>query len=412
LPDWDDDSDYSHYPTLDELLSGKSFYGPVDPNDTKKTYIVSVEINQYFSSEKKKKGGDRPFYQITTGLGETKKGMNQIEDGVMKGYRQEDAEIFGGYLRVVSHNKNEWVVILVKHKGNGRTNAKLMANKGKSTPVLMHINFHDKDKSVEDMIKYESERHTTDAGQRSSENEAAAFASGLAAKRDEMSDAFDFMKLHGLNYIKEGANTMALYGVEGHEHFIPLKSLTGLKNGKGNGIFKEYGDKHVEHGIDSIKNALEITKEHKEEGFVLNTSSIQSFAYSYIFTKYGKTETSKPLLTIDEMDKFWIAKFKQDYISKEDVFWHDIGATKLKVNDFSKTGDIKSIPYIVMEKIIGDLNKYYKQIKINKAKAEGKPLTKEPNGFGVNSYVIKKILSDINSKHLSDAIKNIVASGE
>jgi len=406
LPDWDDDTNYLKFPNLDDFLSHKSFYGEIDPFDTTQTYVIRVNIEDFFSSEKSKGGGDRPFSQLTIGIKKAIQNLNNIEEDNVKGYKSEDADILGGFFRIVSHDGNRAKVVLVKHKGNSRTNMKLMVHKGESTEVLMKVSFHDKDADLEEMLRHESERHTTDAGDKTSENEAAAFASGLKAKRNKSIECFEFMKLNKLNYIKEETNIMELNGVDGHETFIPLKSLSGIKEGKGNGIFKTYEKKNVEFAIKSIQTCLEITKEQKEandkhKAWVLNSTTMDCFAYSYsIWTKYGPkiSDGSSPYFSVTEFDELLKQFFMKDYKNKKDSDYFGGSETLIKVNDFCKSGNVKNIPYISQSRgnLIFWINAAYKKKQGN------------VNNIGVANDAIEKIFKDIGDKVLVKDIKSIL----
>ena len=394
------------YPDLNEFLSHNSFYGEIDPFDTTKTYVIRVNIKDFYSSEKSKGGGDRPLSQLTIGIKKSIDSLNSIEEDNIKGYKSEDADIFGGFFRIVSHGGNRAKVVLVKHKGNSRTNMKLMVHKGESTEVLMAVTFHDKDDDLEEMLRKESERHTTDAQQRNSENEAAAFASGLKAKRNKSVECFEFMKINKLNYIKEETNIMELNGVDGHETFIPLKSLSGIKEGKGNGIFKTYETKNVEFAIKSIQTCLKITNEKKDaentnKAWVLNSTTMDCFAYSYsIWTKYGpkSSDGMNPYFTVKEFNELLKQFFMKDYVNKIDSDYFGGSKTLIKVNDFCKSGNLKNIPYISQSKgnLLFWINAAYKKKQGN------------VNDIGVDSAAMKKIFKDIGDKVLIKDIKSML----
>ena len=408
LPDWNDDTNYSKHPSLNELLSHKSHHGKIDPFNSEEFYFVRVPIDTYFSSEKSKGGGDRPLSQVTIkGIPTAKKNLDSPELDYEKGYNSEDADTFGGFFRIVEYSDTEVTVVLVKHKGNGRTNMKLMAHRGESTDVMMKVSFHNKDATLEEMIEYESERHTTDAGDRVSENEAAAFASGLKAKHKKAVNCYDFMKEKGFNYIKEDMNIMKLNNIEGHENFIPLKSLSGIKEGSGNGIFKTYGDDNVNFAVDSIKVCLEISNEQKEaesknKSWLFNATVMDSWAYLYkIWTKIGPkgpvTDTTNPYFTVVEFDRFLKERFLYDYDAKRKSDYFGRNATPIRVNDFSKTSNVKNIPYLVHRKLLHWINEAYMS-KNNLSQ-----------GIGVNSPAIKQIFKDIgNDDSLKKELRGIL----
>ena len=68
--------------------------------------------------------------------------------------------------------------------------------------------------------------------------------------------------------------------------WLSLQSLSGLKDGMGNGFFKKYGEENVVWAINTMKKiAIDITK---EKG--LNAETIRSFSIMfYIFYLKGST---------------------------------------------------------------------------------------------------------------------------
>ena len=55
---WGDDSDYSHFQTIENLLEN------LTSDDLEKSHIVSVDISDIFSSEESLGGCDRPLWSI------------------------------------------------------------------------------------------------------------------------------------------------------------------------------------------------------------------------------------------------------------------------------------------------------------------------------------------------------------
>ena len=90
------------------------------------------------------------------------------QDGNPKGYRMSDAQTLSGMLR--PHPTILGTYILVKFIGYNRVWMKLLANKGKDSLVKMEVTFHEEGLSQKDYISIEAESHSTDAGNRSSQN--------------------------------------------------------------------------------------------------------------------------------------------------------------------------------------------------------------------------------------------------
>ena len=146
---------------------------------------------------------------------------------------------------------------LVKYIGNNRIVKKLIANNGEITNVLMSVTFHEQGLEQSDYIQIEAERHTTDAGDRSGQNESQKFASSYRSGRKHAVDTFNFLKNEKLNY----DGIMQIEGVEGAEDFLNLTSLSGLKEGMGNGFFKRFGEGNVRAAIGTVRKIAKITGE-------------------------------------------------------------------------------------------------------------------------------------------------------
>ena len=102
-----------------------------------------------------------------------------------------------------------------------------LIDNGKITEVLMSVRFHKMGLTQKEYIKIESERHTTDAGDRSGQNESQKFASSYRAGRKHAVECFNFLKNEKLNY----DGIMQLERVEGADDFLNLSSISGLKDG-------------------------------------------------------------------------------------------------------------------------------------------------------------------------------------
>ena len=236
LTDWKDNSDYSHHEHIDDFLK-RDF----STNDMERTWIVRVPVDYIYSSEKSKGGFDRPIWANTKGVDKCKDNLNILNgDGGPKGYKAEDASILSGVLRPKYVNGILYYQ-LVKYIGNNRIVKKLLANKGKVTEVLMEVGFHPTGLEQKDYVTIEAERHTTDAGDRSGQNEPQKFASSYRAGRKHAVDCFNFLKNNNLDY----DGIMIQENVEGAEDFLTLTSLSGLKEGQGNGFFKRFGEPEV-----------------------------------------------------------------------------------------------------------------------------------------------------------------------
>ena len=369
---WEDDSDYSHFQTIENLLEN------LTSDDLERSHIVSVDISDIFSSEESRGGCDRPLWSIqhSTAKNQQFKSLNRH----MK-YLQDAAQVLSGMLR--PHPDGGWV--LVKYIGNNRVAMKLLANAGVSTRVLMSIRFH---KPLTDYSKYiaiESELHATDAGERSGQNESQKFISGYRARRDNEVYCFNFLKNNQVNY----RSIMKQENVEGCEDWITLKSLQGIKDGRGNGHFKKYGEDNVIHALSTIKKLAEITGED-----VIGATPVEVLALMYsIYTVHGKREANDPtpMFTVEQLHeyfiKLWSIRQVQSFGKK----------SELKINDLSWSGGVKDNAYICARTFWPTIVEYW--MDINDAKI----------GWSLECYANTKLIDKCMDKHLEKEVKANIA---
>lgn len=371
---WGDDSDYSKYRTIEDLLEN------LTEEDKDQSHIVTVDIKDIFSSESSKSGCDRTLWSLTS-ISATKQQHESLNRKKM--YREDAAQVLSAKLRPHPTKKGRWQV--VKYIGNNRVVMKLLANCGESTRVLMIVTFHKSGQTQDKYIKIESDLHATDAGDRSGQNEQQKFVSGFKAQRDSEQYAYEFLKKHQYNY-KE---IMQQEGVEGSENWISISSLQGIKTGQGQGSFAKYGEANMSKAMNTAKKLCEITKET-----VIGATPIMAIALMYsVFTKYGKsqTEKSQPLFTDQQLEDFLIAFFKDE--NRDSTF----GKKKLNVNDLSMTGSVKDIAYICGHVFWPQIVQYWMQI--NNAKI----------GFSNDCYASQKFLDHCKDKHLKKELRNAIA---
>lgn len=369
---WGDDSDYSNERTIEDLLEN------LTEDDLNRFHIVTVDIKDIYSSEKSLGGCDRPLWSITNQS--AKKQQHKSLDRQKK-YHTEAAQILSAKLR--PHPTKEGCYQVVKFIGNNRLVMKLLVNNGESTRVLVRVSFHKPGMTQKEYIREESELHSTDAGERSGQNEDQKFVSGFRAGKPAEVHAYNLLRKHQFNY----NGIMQQEGVEGSENWICISSLHGIKDGQGNGIFKKYGENNVDRSFETVKKISEITGEK-----AVGASPIESLALMYyVFTKYGKTQGSKQLFTPEELEDFFIELWKDG--NRDSVF----GKNELMINDISKTGSVKDIAYICGHTFWPKVVQYWKLI-------NGKQI-----GFSTDCYAIQQFLNLCKDKHLKKELRSIVA---
>ena len=347
-----DNTDYSHYQHIDDFLQ-QDF----NDDDLDKSYVIQVPIDYIWSSEKTKGGFDRSKWanqnkdQNISNLNTSNGGGNP------KGYNEADAGILAGMLRPgpIIDGSCDWQ--LVKYIGNNRIVKKLIANNGKITNVLMSVRFHERGLSREEYIRVEAERHTTDAGDRSGQNESQKFASSYRSGRKTAVECFNFLKNEKLNY----DGIMQIENVEGADDFLNITSLSGLKEGVGNGFFKRFGESNVLAAIGTVRQVAKVTGETH-----IGMSPIECLSIMFqCFTEHGKSEFATTMMfTKEELQEFFVAYFtKQNDTS--DMFSGNGNKSQFLLKHLNANGSIKCMVYIGASKFWPALPVYWMNLRKN-----------------------------------------------
>ena len=349
--DYEDNTNYDHYEHIDDFLQ-RDF----SDDDLDKSYVIKVPIDYIWSSEKTQGGFDRAKWANEQGKDQNISNLNTPNgDGKPKGYNESDAGILSGIFRPgpIIGGRSDWQ--LVKYIGNNRICAKLIANNGKITEVLMSVRFHKMGLTQKEYIKIESERHTTDAGDRSGQNESQKFASSYRAGRKHAVECFNFLKNEKLNY----DGIMQLERVEGADDFLNLSSISGLKDGIGNGFFKKFGESNVRAAIGTIREIAKITDEN-----IIGVSPIECLSVIFqCFTGYGKRPNSTQMMfTHPELREFFI-KYYEKMNNQDDMFSGNGNKGKFLLKDLNANGSIKCMIYIGATKFWPALPNYWKNLR-------------------------------------------------
>jgi hypothetical protein len=400
LPDWKDDSNYSNHMHIDSFLDdlNESMENDENVKDIlERQHILVVPISYIFSSEGKNGGYDRPIFANTRGKEQSLKNLNlKKEDNSLKGYVSTDAMVLSAFLRY-DEKENRWQ--LVKDKGNNRLVMKLLANRGEDTDVLVHVKFHNIDNSMKECIRVEAESHSTDAGERSGQNERQKFCSAYKAGRKDAVECHEFLRYMNIFYGDMDAG----------EGELEITSLQGLKHGMSNGYFQKYGKtesgelgkENVEWALKTIKAVAKITGEKS-----FGSSPLESFTQMYhCFCSYGKTAKSEmPIFYKKELYDFFIEFFKErNKVVSSSVFGNKPNAFKLQ--ELSQTGAMKSITYISARTFWPLITDYWQTtiaIQPNRVRHNGK------QSFGVNSFAVQKFLDHCKDPLVKSHIKKAV----
>jgi len=408
LPNWPDNSDYSHYPTLQEVIQD---YDP--EKDKNKSFVCRVSDKFVFSSCANLDGYDRPnnvdYKKCHAHLNEKINGNSEV-----KGFNDEDADVLHGKIRFAIQEDGKILLFLVKNKGNHRFVMKALAHRGEYTEHLFKLKFHDI-YSIEDLAKYdakerdsaraaeeyfkisESDGHFTDAQLRTSQNEVQKFTAGLSARKSDFIECYNFLLENKLNFkpTKEHRGVMQIKKVdvtegkpEGMEEWINISSIQLLNEGITNGAFKKYGIKNIEYAIKTIQRNVQYTKETTILNSVILSiaSAYQSFTTDQ--TKFGNKpgdvapKKVAPAFTVDDLDKFFDKFIKSK--SKLDEFEDSV----FKFNSLTMTKNIKNREVIFLKIFFRNLSTYHKNIN----KHSIKMLTQNHKN---TRHFLKKISGDI-----------------
>lgn len=383
LPEWGDNSDYSNYEHIDDFLERDFSEEDMEWN---KSYILRVPIEYIFSSEESKGGCDRPkWYNESQGPGNKRCYDNlnlKDSDNNIKGFRSEDAQILTGVLRPKEVAK-ELVWQLVKNIGNGRVRMKLLANRGVSTEALIEVRFHQTGEDMKTYIQREAEIHSTDAGERSGQNEPQKFMSQYRAGRPAARHCFHFMKNNKLNF----HNIMNLEGVEDADSFLQLSSISGIKEGEGNGFFKMFGESNVIAAIGTIHRIVKITGES-----IIGNSPIYCLSQMFkFFTEFGKRKDSKePLFTKPELQDFFVDVFEDRNTNQSKLKWKK--SDEYHLSKFNVKGGLKDIAYINANMFWPDIVDHWKYI------------NDKSQGFSIDSYAVELFVNQCKNEYLKKEI--------
>ena len=329
LPDWNDNSDYSNYPVIEEVV--KNFNPETDNN---KTFVCRIRDNQIFTSDSTLGGYDRG---TQTSDQKCRDNLNQLSPntGEPKGFDDDDAGTLNAYIRYYKDKNGTYHFYVVKNMGNHRFWMKKLAAKGESVELLVKVKFHKLEDNLKqsDFITIESDAHHSDAGDRQSQNEGQKFHSGLRAKRKEIVDCYNFLLENELNY----QGIMELEKIKMKEKWPTLSSIMGFNKGDGNGIFKKYGETNV---VAAIGVAKKIAKKVTKETIIPN-SAIWCFSSMFkSLTEIHGTTNQPAIFDRKQLSNFFYEYFKDQNTSSM------FRRRKLTLNDLSQSGGIKDFNYI------------------------------------------------------------------
>ena len=315
LPDFRDDSDNSHLPTLEEIIAG---YDPENPPAPTKPFDCRIKDIHIFSSEKSEydpvtesNGYDRPFEQSKSTPEKIKFHVDMLKrpdayGKLNKGFVGGDCNTLTARIRV-SKKDDTYELTVMKTAGNGRFVKLKIANKGGPIELPFKIYFHPIDEDVETMNAVEAAQHATDANERMVQNEDQKFASAVVAKYPEAIYCKDFLVKCELDY-KDQMNSKRRN--KGDDPWPSVTSISAINLGEGKGLFSEKkkdaaGIKYATLGFRTAKKIAEeitIEKEIPTTAAFLFSSMFHSFCQVHPSPTAKKKQIAE--FTEDQMEDF------------------------------------------------------------------------------------------------------------
>ena len=369
IENFEDNSDYSNYPTLEKVLDNydaKKYGG--------KSFTVRVKDIYIFSSSDLLGGYDRPeALRFPSNDSKCRANLRKpFGDQEHRGFRDEDFGTVNGFIRVEIDNSKlfddllsttKYIFTLAKNMGNHRFWMKKIAVKGKPTEYLMKIMFHPVSTIANpiDWVRIEADGHASDADARMSQNEGQKFVTNLASQDKDAVECYNFLKEMKLEYIpnKASRGVMALAGViPKGETWIKISSIQGLKDGIGNGLFKEFGETNIRWAIKTLKDVCKITG---ESSFSYTSLKVLTTMYKSFTESHAKPDQKQfgSIFTQKQLDTFFL-KFYKAAANTDNDFGSDTEKYG-KLCNLTQTKDMKDMVYLAADaywpKIVG----YYKQ---------------------------------------------------
>ena len=376
LPIWKDDSDEENYQHVDDFFD--SLEKVPSPG---KTYTLRCPASYLFSSEKTKGGFDRPLYCLEIGDKKCRENLNRGDRGYISSY--------AGILRVFARKEKDGTHTLVKVWGNHREWMKLLANAGKDVDMLIQLSFHDASVTEhQEMMSLEAQAHSTDAGDRSNQNEDQKFFSSFIAKDPNAVYTFNFLRENQFNY----NGVMELNGIPEAKDWIHLNSLQGIKDGAGNGLFKKYGKENVEWAMKTIKAICDITGEKYVNNTPLHCIS-QMYHFFAELPRYETRSNSETMFTKEELYDFFVTY--TEAFSKVSNSMLEENKHKFRLKQLSQSGAIKDFVYLNAKTWWPGIATYWKNVRGYK------------HSFGVGCYPSLCFIGQANI-HLRKEVENIL----
>lgn len=404
IENFNDDSDYSNYQTLEEVLES---YDPSSYDG--KSFTVRVNEKYIFSSCDLQGGYDRPSaLRNPSNDGKCRSNLRKPFNGVPRGFRDEDCNVLNGWIRVEETptktlsdailGDKQYTFTLVKNMGNHRFWMKKLANKGKRVEILMKIRFHQPSVLGHDKvqwIKIESDGHHQDADARASQNEGQKFISGYRGETKEIVHCFNFLKKMQLEYkpnpVSKGIMTLEGYNVDGD--WIKITSIQGLKDGEGNGLFKKYGTENIKYAIYSLKEVCKITG---EDSFSYTALSVFALMYQSLTEDHSTPDSSsKVLFDKMELHRFFMTYYKVAN-NEEDAFGGEL-AKYAKLSELTQTQTMKSPVLLASDAYWPKIQGWYKK-NVNKGQGINAFSYQHPNMRFFISKADRLFQKDILSK--------------
>lgn len=375
---WSDDSDYSSYVYLpdiiDDILKNPSKY---------KDFTARVPSDWIYTSSKKIGGYDRPEDLLVNGGYETATESLKQKDRFNKerGFISADCPTMNGFLRWHYDKKGKVVgFTIVKNMGNHRFVLKKRSNGGKTVELLIKLHAHpvDPNESLEDIQCRESDSHHTDAQNQRGQTEEQKAYSGFKAKRKEYLELVDLLRDLQIDYgdILKQANLL-----DDSNNTPSISSVSKMNGGINSGVFSSLGFENVKWALATARE-IALHDEQKEHLLKISHSAVMCFSnLYYYFTENFGDQT--PIMSKMELRVFLLSTFTTR-ASK----WKKV----MSLNDLNQSGGQKDYNVINAVTLLKDLNDYYVEMIPTKAS------TKRKRGLGMENPAMKSFFNSITDR--------------
>jgi len=292
LPDVPIDADYSHLPSVEEIINNK-FPSAGLP--------CRVKVRQLYAS----KIYNRTIPEVEKGDSTCRANLlSKNCDGNIKGFSASDANFLVGFIRTASDGS----YIIVQCQGNHRITKLLMAMKLTTDPdleisIVLHKHSEERINNGS-YINVESDHHYTDSTRRRNTNEEQKTRAGYYAGEPTIVAGIEFLARNGFEY----AGLVEENYPNAPRPLVTLSNASGFMRGMNAGYYNQYKNINIECAMTSIRKIDKTICPTP----VIGQSVIQTMAILYKYMcEFGiNDDFVNPIFKRNEIDEYLLLHFK------------------------------------------------------------------------------------------------------